>query len=200
MYNIGEFAKLINKSVKTLQRWDREGILIAKRSPKGRRYYTDAQLLTYKGLISNEDSKTIAYIRVSSNGQKDDLKNQKDYINEYCKNAGIFIDEWFSDIGSGLNYTRKNFNRLLTLVESGKVKKVIVSHKDRFVRFGFEWFETFCNNHGATFEIINDERLSPEHELVQDLISIIHVFSCRIYGLRKYKAKIKEDKEINESI
>lgn len=200
MYNIGEFAKLINKSVKTLQRWDREGILVAKRSPKGRRYYTEAQLLTYKGLISNEDSKTIAYIRVSSSGQKDDLKNQKNYINEYCKNAGIFIDEWFSDIGSGLNYTRKNFNQLLTLVESGKVKKIIISHKDRFVRFGFEWFETFCNNHGATFEIINDERLSPEHELVQDLISIIHVFSCRIYGLRKYKAKIKEDKEINESI
>lgn len=200
MYNIGDFAKLINKSVKTLQRWDREGILIAKRSLKGRRYYTEAQLLEYKGLTSTKDSKTVAYIRVSSVGQKDDLKNQKDYINDYCRNAGISIDGWYSDIGSGLNYTRKEFNNLLSLVENGKIKKIIISHKDRFVRFGFDWFEKFCNNHGATFEIINDERLSPEHELVQDLISIIHVFSCRIYGLRKYKNKIKEDKEINESL
>ena len=145
-------------------------------------------------------SKTVAYIRVSLVGQKDDLKNQKDYINDYCRNAGISIDGWYSDIGSGLNYTRKEFNNLLSLVENGKIKKIIISHKDRFVRFGFDWFEKFCNNHGATFEIINDERLSPEQELVQDLISIIHVFSCRIYGLRKYKNKIKEDKEINESL
>ena len=102
--------------------------------------------------------------------------------------------------GAITNYTRKEFNNLLSLVENGKIKKIIISHKDRFVRFGFDWFEKFCNNHGATFEIINDERLSPEYELVQDLISIIHVFSCRIYGLRKYKNKIKEDKEINESL
>lgn len=200
MYNIGEFAKLINKSVKTLQRWDRDNILVAQRSPKGRRYYTEKQLLEYKGLVPSETALTVAYIRVFSNGQKDDLKNQKSFICDYCRNRGISIDEWFTDIGSGLNYNRKYFNQLLSAIEQGKVKIVIITHKDRFVRFGFDWFEKFCANHGCVFEILNDDRFSPEQELVQDLISIIHGFSCRIYGLRKYKNKIKEDSEVNESL
>ena len=200
MYSIGEFAKIINKSVKTLQRWDREGTLVAKRSLKGRRYYTEKQLLEYKGLLAKDQSLNVAYTRVSTSNQKDDLKNQKSFINDFCRNKGVTIDEWMSDIGSGLNYNRTNFNKLLSLVEQGKIKTIIITHKDRFTRFGFDWFKKFCANHGCIFEIINDERLSPEQELVQDLISIIHVFSCRIYGLRKYKSKIRQDKEVNESL
>jgi len=119
------------------------------------------------------------------------LINQKEYINRFALSAGISIDDWFIDVGSGLNYNRKNFNLLLTNVENGEVQKIIIAHKDRFIRFGFSWFEKFCLNHGCEIIIINDEKLSPESEMVQDLISIIHVFSCRIYGLRKYKKEIK---------
>ena len=201
MYSIGQFAKIINKSIGTLQRWDREGILKAYRSPKGRRYYTEQQLLEYKGIQASENSKNIAYVRVSSHNQKDDLKNQKEYINQFTLNAGISIDEWVEDIGSGLNYNRKGFNDLLSMVENGGVKTIIIAHKDRFIRFGFDWFEKFCSNHGCKILIINNEKLSPQAEMIQDLVSIIHVFSCRIYGLRNYKKQIEQDKTLdNESL
>lgn len=192
MYSIGEFAKRINRSVRTLQRWDREGNLHAHRTPTGRRFYTEQQLLEYKGIQATEKSLIVAYCRVSSQNQKDDLKNQKTYILEFCKNAGTGIDEWYQDIASGLNFKRKYFNLLLGMVESGQVKQIVIAHKDRLVRFGFEWFNQYCQNHGCKITVINNESLSPEQELVQDLLSIIHVFSCRLYGLRKYKKHLKE--------
>ena len=99
MYSIGEFSKIINKSVNTLQRWDREGVLVAKRTATNRRYYTEEQLLEYKGIKATNTSKVYAYVRVSSNNQKDDLKNQKSFISEFALNRGIPIDEWFTDIG-----------------------------------------------------------------------------------------------------
>ncbi|MGQ4893460.1 MAG: IS607 family transposase [Candidatus Njordarchaeia archaeon] len=194
MYSIGEFAKLINKSVKTLQRWDRESKLKSFRAPSGRRYYTEQQLLAYKGIIADNQSLIIAYCRVSTKNQKDDLQNQKEYINKFCLNRGLNIDEWYIDYGSGLNFKRKYFLRLMNEIEHGKVKTLVIAHKDRLVRFGFEYFEQFAINHGCEILVINDEKLSPEEEMIQDLISIIHVFSCRIYGLRKYKDAI--DKEI----
>ena len=106
------------------------------------------------------------------------------------------MDDILRDIGSGLNYKRKNWNELLDLVQKREIKTVLISHKDRFVRFGFEWFEGFLQKCGVEMGVVNNDTLSPQEELVQDLISIIHVFSCRIYGLRKYKKKLKEDKEL----
>ncbi|CAG7840404.1 hypothetical protein CLOHAE12215_01828 [Clostridium haemolyticum] len=82
----------------------------------------------------------------------------------------------------------------------GAIKTIIVSHKDRFIRFGFDWFERFVKSNGVELIVVNNESLSPQEEMIQDLISIIHVFSCRIYGLRKYKKKIKEDDEIVKSL
>lgn len=199
MYSIGEFAEIINKSVNTLQRWDRNGKLKANRTPTNRRYYTEKQLMEYRGMVSNFKSVNIAYCRVSSSNQKDDLKNQKKYINDFCLNKGIEIDDFYVDIASGLNFKRKKFNHLISEVEHGKIKNIIIAHKDRFVRFGYEWFESFCGKHGCNILVINDEKLSPENEMIQDLISIIHVFSCRIYGLRKYKNEIsKENKNKNK--
>ena len=86
----------------------------------------------------------------------------------------------------------KNWNALLVDVALSKVTKIIVSHKDRFIRFGFDWFRNYCEQYGCLIEVVNNEKTSPEQELIYDLISIIHVFSCRIYGLRKYKTMIKE--------
>lgn len=191
-YSIGTFAKKIGKSVRTLQRWDSEGILIASRNPKNRRFYTDIDLNKYFK-VEVPVKKNILYCRVSSNNQKDDLKNQELYCLDFCKNSGIFINEIYKDIGSGLNYNRKYFNKLLLQVENNEIENIIVAHKDRFIRFGYDWFESFCNRHNCLIKVINDERMSPEKEIVQDLISIIHVFSCRVYGLRKYSNKIKED-------
>jgi len=192
IYRLNEFAKLIGKSVQTLQRWDREGIFKAYRNKLNRRYYIHDQYLEYIGQKASPEKKNIVYYRVSSSGQKGDLENQKKAIEQFCIAQGIAVSEWLSDIGSGLNYTRKNFLSLMEMVERGEVAQIIVAHKDRFVRFGFEWFEKFCKNHGTIILIMNNESLSPTEEVTKDLLSIIQCFSSRLYGLRKYKKKIKE--------
>jgi len=112
----------------------------------------------------------------------------------------MIIDDVLENIGSGLNYDRKKWNALTESCVKGEVKTILIAHKDRFIRFGYNWFVRFLKAHGTEMIIVNNETLSPEEELVQDLISIIHVFSCRIYGLRKYKSKIKEVRELCEPI
>jgi len=192
IYRLNEFAKLTGKSVQTLQRWDRKGIFKAHRNKTNRRYYTHDQYLEYIGQKANPEKKNIVYYRVSSSGQKGDLLNQKRSLENFCTSSGIAVSEWLMDIGSGLNYTRKNFILLLQMVERGEVSRIIIVHKDRLIRFGFEWFERFCKDHGTAIIVMNQESLSPEQEMTKDLLSIIHCFSSRLYGLRKYKKKIRE--------
>lgn len=199
-YKPKEFAELLNVSVKTLQRWDNAGILKAKRSPTDRRYYTYDQYLEYKGFDTNTQKKKVIYTRVSTNNQKDDLKNQIKFLREFCNAKGIIIDEVVEDIGSGLNYNRKKWNELIESCMENKIDTIFVTHKDRFIRFGYEWFERFLLKWNVKIIVVNNEMLSPQEELVQDIISILHVFSCKIYGMRKYKKKIEEDDEIAKSI
>lgn len=192
IYRPHEFASLIGKSVQTLQRWDREGILKAYRAKTNRRYYTHEQYLEYIGQKATSEKKNVVYYRVSSSGQRGDLLNQRKALEDFCVARGVEVSEWLNDIGSGLNYTRKNFLLLMEMVERGEVAQIIIAHKDRLVRFGFEWFDSFCKNHGTKILVMNNESLSPEEEMTKDLLSIIHCFSSRLYGLRKYKKKIKE--------
>ena len=95
------------------------------------------------------------------------------------------------DIGSGLNYHRKGFNPLFEDIEVGKVRQLIVAHKDRLVRFGFEWFAEFCARHGTELMVMNQDTLSPEQEMVNDLLAMVHGFSARLYGLRSYRKELK---------
>ena len=199
MVRLNEMAKRLNVSVKTLQRWDREGILIAKRTPTDRRYYTEDQYLEYIGSSTKSKRKTIAYVRVSSTNQKDDLRNQITFIRNYVNAKGEILDDVIEDIGSGLNYNRKHWNDLLlNQIPKGEIEKIYITYKDRFVRFGFDWFERFCNHYNCEIVVINNPDTSPQKELVDDLISIIHVFSCRIYGLRKYKKDISLDESLQD--
>lgn len=192
-------AKRLNVSVKTLQRWDREGILIAKRTPTDRRYYTEDQYLEYIGSSTKSKRKTIAYVRVSSTNQKDDLRNQITFIRNYVNAKGEILDDVIEDIGSGLNYNRKHWNDLLlNQIPKGEIEKIYITYKDRFVRFGFDWFERFCNHYNCEIIVISNPDTSPQKELVDDLISIIHNFSCRIYGLRKYKKDISLDESLQD--
>lgn len=195
IYKPKEMAKKLNVTVRTLQRWDQIGKLPAKRSPTNRRYYTDDQLLQFSGK-PQDNRKTVAYARVSTYGQKDDLKDQVAFIRQYANSKGIILDETITDIGSGLNYNRKKWNQLMHDVEKGKIKTIFITYKDRFIRFGFDWFERFCNEHNTEIVVLNNPDTSPDQELIDDVISIIHVFSCRLYGLRKYKNKIKHDKSL----
>lgn len=199
-YKPKEFAELINVSVKTLQRWDREGILKAHRSPTDRRYYTYDQYLEYKGIKNKQGRKTVIYTRVSMTTQKDDLANQVKFLKEFANARGIIIDEVVEDVGSGLNYNRKKWNRLLDDCMKSEVETIIISHKDRFIRFGYDWFERFLAKFDVKIIIAKNEEHSPQDELVEDIISILHVFSGRLYGLRKYKKRIKEDEEIEKGL
>ena len=113
MIRLNDMAKRLGVSVKTLQRWDREGILVAKRNPNNRRYYTEDQYLEYIGSSCKKDKKIIAYVRVSNNNQKDDLQNQITFIRNYVNAKGEILDDVIQDIGSGLNYNRKHWNDLL---------------------------------------------------------------------------------------
>ena len=197
IYKPKEMAEKLNVTVRTLQRWDNTGKLPAKRSPTNRRYYTDDQLLQFLGK-PRDNRKVIAYARVSTYGQKDDLKDQVVFIRQYANGKGIILDEVITDIGSGLNYNRRKWNQLLHDVEKGKIKTIFITYKDRFIRFGYDWFERFCNEHDTKIVVLNNPDTSPSRELVDDVISIIHVFSCRLYGLRKYKNKIKKDKSLRK--
>ena len=193
VYNLGTFAKMVGKSTRTLQKWDYDGVLVAHRSNTNRRYYTIDQYYAVMG-ISPEPAKRkiVCYSRVSGHDQKNDLDSQKKSLEQFMIAQGVSVDEWLSDIGSGLNYKRKHFNELLVEVENKQVSKIIIAHKDRLVRFGYEWFEAFCQRHECEIVVINVESLSPAEEVTQDLLTIIHCFSSRLYGLRRYKKEIKE--------
>jgi len=190
-YSPKQFGKLIGKSVNTLQKWDRKGILSAFRSPTNRRYYTHEQYLQYRGLISSEQGIVIAYARVFSPSQKKDLALQKEALREYCLEYGIKVDEWVDDIGSALNYKRKGFNQIIEQIELGAVKRLVIGYQDRLVRFGYDWFEAFCERHGTEILVMNGESFSPEEELVRDVLAIVTVFSARLHGLRSHKNAIR---------
>lgn len=179
----------MGRTTGTLQRWDRKGILTAKRSPTNRRYYTYEDYLAVTGRTPTRRL-TVTYCRVSSAGQKNDLESQRQAVEQFCIASGRQVDLRLEEIGSGLNFERKHFVKLMNQVEAGEVKEIIVAHKDRLVRFGFEWFETFCRKHGAALVVMNAESLSPEEEMVKDLLSIVHCFSSRLYGLRRYKKNL----------
>jgi putative resolvase len=191
-YRPQEFGQLIGRKTKTLQKWDREGILKAHRSPTNRRYYTHDQYLQYRGLVAHEQGFTIVYTRVSGVAQRPDLANQINALEVYCKQHSIKVDEWMSDIGSGLDYKRKHFNRLMEMIELGQVRRLLIAHRDRLARFGYDYFEAFCQRHHTELIVINGESLSPEQELVNDLIAIVTVFSARLHGLRSYRKVLKD--------
>src|SRR6266851_601388 len=191
-YSPKEFGQLIGRATKTLQKWDRKGILKAHRSPTNRRYYTHDQYLAYRGLVAQEQGLTLVYARVSGVAQKPDLANQVKALETYCREQQIKVDEWMQDIGSGLNYKRKHFNQLMELVELGQVRRIIIAHRDRLVRFGYEYFEAFCERHHTELVVVNGDSLSPEQELVRDLIAIVTVFSARLHGLRTYQKVLKD--------
>lgn len=201
IYKVGEFSEKVGVSISTLQRWDRTNVLKSRRTPTNQRYYTDEDLNKVLNLEDETESKrkNVGYCRVSTQEKKKSLENQKEFVSVYSLSHGVILDEIYTDIESGLNYKRENWNKLLKQVEANEIDKIYVTYKDRFVRFGYEWFEEFCASHGTEIIILNQKQTSPEEELTEDLLSILHEFSERNYEFKKYKTEInKELKEINE--
>jgi putative resolvase len=193
MYTPAVFAKRVGVSVKTLQKWDRMGVLPAKRTITNRRYYTDEDLAAALRLPRvQKERRTVAYCRVSSQAQKPDLANQRRVLEAFCTQRTIEVDEWMMEVGGGLNFKRKQFLSLVDAIVEGQVERVIVAHQDRLARFGYQLLVHLCETHQCELLVMNTEELSPEQELVQDLITITHCFSSRLYGLRNYRKALKK--------
>ena len=147
-YSTGKFGKLIGITPRTLQRWDARGKLVSHRTATGRRFYTETQYREYMKIdIETQQRKLVCYSRVSGSNQKKDLQNQTTALESFVVAQGKTVDEWLSDIGSGLNYKRESFDKLMKDVGDGLVSEIVVAHKGRLVRFGYEWFESFCEMH-----------------------------------------------------
>ena len=184
-----EFAKRIGVNVQTLRRWDSSGRLVAKRTPSNHRYYTEEDVLSYYGEKAKIKRKVVVYCRVSSQKQKSDLRNQREAMERFCIAKGLEVDEWVDEIGGGLNFKRRQFLRLVQSAITGEVEAIVVAHKDRLCRFAFDLVEGLTSSAHCEIIVANQESLSPQQELVEDLMTIIHCFSCRLYGSRTYANK-----------
>ena len=204
-YSINEFSKILGVSAQTLRNWDNSGKLHPHHtSSNGYRYYSHEQLNQVMNIKLNLDRKVIGYCRVSSNKQRVDLERQIQNMKTYLTAQGRPF-EIISDIGSGINYKKKGLKELLKLITQNKVDKVVVLYEDRLLRFGYELVEYLASLYNCEIEIIDNTEKSEQQELVEDLVQIITVFSCKLQGKRANKAKklirelINGESEMNEN-
>lgn len=190
--SIGDVAKELGISVKTLRRWADADKIRSERSPSGHRrfYLADIKRITPRDLKALDKRVTINSARVSSHDQKEDLTRQIQVL-EAFSSANGWQYETISDLGSGLNYNKKGLQKLLKRIMKGDVGRLVLTHKDRLLRFGAELVFSMCAEFETEVVIINktDEEISFEQELVTDMIELITVFSARLYGSRSHKNK-----------
>ena len=187
-YSIHEFSKIIGVSAQTLRNWDANGKLHPHHTTvSGYRYYSDEQLNQVIN-VKPKNRITIGYCRVSSHKQKDDLERQIENMKLYLTAQGKPF-EIISDIGSGINYKKKGLKELMKRISQNKVDKVVVFYKDRLLRFGFELVEYIASLYDCDIEIIDHTEKTEQQELVEDLVQIITVFSCKLQGKSANKAR-----------
>lgn len=192
-YTINQFSKILGVTPQTLRNWDRNGKLPPHHtSGNGYRYYSSEQLNQIRG-VKPKKRTVIGYCRVSSHKQKDDLERQIENVRNYLIAQGKPF-EIITDIGSGINYNKKGLQNLIEKIVNSEVEKIVVLYKDRLLRFGFEMLEYVAGLYGCEIEIIDNTQKTEQQELVDDLVQIITVFSCKLQGKRANKAKkiIKE--------
>jgi len=192
-FTINKFSKIVGVTPQTLRNWDKDGKLKPHHTTEsGYRYYSEEQLSQVLN-IKQKNKKVIGYCRVSSPKQKDDLEGQIENVKIYLLAQGKPF-EIISDVGSGINCKRKGLLELLDRINKNEVEKVVVLYKDRLSRFGFELIEYIASLHGCEIEIIDNTQKTEQEELVEDLVQIITVFSCKLQGKRAHKARklIKE--------
>ncbi len=186
--SIKEAATFLGVAESTLRRWEKEGKLTPERTSGGHRRYS-RELLTALRNKKDNNKITIGYCRVSSSDQKEDLKRQVENVTNYCIANGYQF-RLIEDLGSGLNYKKKGLKELLLLIESREIERIVINYKDRLMRFGYEMLEDVCRLNNVKIEVINhSEDKTYEEELVEDVLSIITVFSSRLYGSRSQKTR-----------
>lgn len=194
---ISQLAKILNVHVVTIRNWERDSNspIPVHRTQGNQRRYLGKDVKQYLGITSDSpniqienNKKTILYARVSSHDQKSDLNTQIELLSLYASSQG-FQYEVLSEIFSGLNFKRPKFNLLLKMIENNEVERIIINHKDRLMRFGYEMFESICKMHNVQIIVLDQSNKELEKELLDDFISLITSFSGKIYGKRSHKNK-----------
>ena len=189
-YSSKTVTKILGVTAQTLRNWDKVGKLKpAYIKSNGYRYYSEDSILSYtQERKTKKDLNVIGYARVSSNKQIDDLERQVNNLKLYLDNKYKDYDI-ITDIGSGINYTKKGILSLIDKINKKEVDVIVVLYKDRLLRFGFELVEYFARINNVKIEVLDKKNKTEDEELVEDLIQIITVFSCRLQGRRKSKTK-----------
>lgn len=191
LMSIGKFAKELGVTPEHVRTMHRTGEVIPARiSEKGTRYYSEEQLRELKNSRTPQrEEKVIAYCRVSTKSQKDELEKQVENVKSYMYAKGYSF-EVITDIGSSINYENKGLRQLISLISSNQVTRVVILNRDVLMSFGFELIQLLCDLHDVKIEIIDNSERSNEEELTNDLIEIITVFANRLYGSRSNKTKM----------
>ena len=189
-YSSNAVTKLLGVTAQTLRNWDKEGKLKpAYTKSNGYRYYSEDSILSYtQERKTKKDLHVIGYARVSSKKQSDDLERQVDNLKTYIESKYSSY-EIITDIGSGINYKKPGLKKLIDLVNKKQVDIIVVLYKDRLLRFGFDLVEYFSKINNVSIEVLDRINKTQDEELVEDLIQIITVFSCKLQGKRKAKTK-----------
>lgn len=190
MLTIREAGEFLGVSVPTMRRWEKEGKITSYRTTGKHRRYDKNDLIRFKCKDDDSFKIAIAYCRVSSSDQKQDLERQIEIVSSYCTAKGYQF-KVISDLGSGLNYNKKGLKELIELICSEEIDRIVINYKDRLIRFGYEMIEQLCSIYNVKIEVINHtDSKSYEEELVEDVLSIITVFSSKLYGSRSHKSKM----------
>lgn len=191
-----EVKKILNITQPTLSKYAKEGIIKYNKINNYHYEYNDNDVYKLIGLKKEKKNKiNISYSRVSTNNQKQQLIDQKQRIYEYCISKGIQLDDQYSDIKSGMNIDRNDFKKIIKLVIKGEIELIIIENKDRLIRFNFDLLQEIFKYFGTKILVINDniQNKSYEQELTDDLISIIHYFSMKMYSNRRKINKFKKE-------
>ena len=188
----------MNITRQTLCRYVKNNTIKVNELPSGQYDYDEESV--YKVLNKNIDRKNVIYTRVSTQKQKPDLANQKKTIESYCLKNGIQISDIYSDIGSGINFDRKEFQRLVNDVVNHKISKIYITYKDRLSRVSFDMFKNLFNNFNCEIVVLNDvdDNKLIEKEIFNEIISLIHCFTMKVYSSRRQRKLkcVEEDLKI----
>ena len=189
-YSSKKVTEILGVTAQTLRNWDKEGKLKPSYvKSNGYRYYSEDSILSYtQERKTKKNLNVVGYARVSSKKQSDDLERQVNNLKTYLDSK--YTDyEIITDIGSGINYTKPGLKKLIEKINRKEVDLIVVLYKDRLLRFGFELVEYFAELNNVKIEILDKIDKNQDQELVEDLVQIITVFSCKIQGKRKAKTK-----------
>jgi excisionase family DNA binding protein len=188
LYRTGQVARLLDISPITVFRWVHQGKIVARRNVAGRWLIPESEVNRLLGIKPVERKRAVLYARVSSSEQKENLTSQVKRLRSYAEEKGYEIVKVYEEVASGLNENRRKLQSAYGMLREKKADLLLVESKDRLSRFGFDYLKSLAESYSASVEVVNgDVKKDAMQELVEDMISIVTIFSAKLYGLRSQK-------------